>query len=239
MKASSLCLSTLALLLGLAACDDEQEPGDSGPQTQDSEPADSEPGDSEPPDTGPGDSDPPDETVLTNNPDGCPCEGLLMPSAGEEGQLAGIKLIPGQWPYRVDSVAYTLSGVADKKTGILCQSGLAHRIEVFKASSATPPAEPEQVTVIDVAEEAASERRVVVGALEKSLVLEEGEYLFVGVELPGAHPEVSCLVLCQEVVEYPDRNYWSNATEAPYDWTQLSTWGIPGNIALEASGGPS
>lgn len=68
------------------------------------------------------------------------------------------------------------------------------------------------------------------------LTLADGDHLFVAVELPGTYPDVACLSMCTDGLDYPDRNWWSNTTAAPYSWAQLADFGVPGNLAIIAYG---
>ena len=226
-------LSFAALLL-LTACGDKNTDEDDDTDIQDTD-TDLEDTDTDLEDT---DTDI-DDGSLNNNPNGCPCHGWLYPSPGEEGHLAAARLVPPSWPYEVSSLSYPLAGDSSDDTDIEvhCQNGLAHRVEVWAGTDATPAATPANVQVLQVlATDQQTNDRTVEVSLNTPLLLQEGEYLFVGIELTGGYPETACLLMCQEVQEFADRNYWSNATSAPYSWARLSSYGIPGNIELEAQG---
>jgi hypothetical protein len=110
-------------------------------------------------------------------------------------------------------------------------------VEVWASSDIKPAATPTDVQVMQVAATDHQENdQWVEVILNSPLRLEKGEYLFVGIEMAGSHPDVACMLMCLEVDEFADRNYWSNATSAPYSWAKLSTYAIPGNIVLEAYG---
>ena len=179
------------------------------------------------------DSSNPADDVLTNFPDPCKSWSAVMPLAGEEGQLAAARLTPTSWPYDVEKVVYQL--LHGETEGVECNAGRSHRVEIFAAVGPTPPTSPVDalVAVTEEAEVQDTERLVVVD-LEPPLTLEQGEDLFVAVELTGIYPDVGCLSMCVDGPTHDDRNWWSNATGEPYSWAELSGYGVQGNLVVVA-----
>ena len=69
-------------------------------------------------------------------------------------------------------------------------------------------------------------------------MLKTGEHIFIGVALDG---DKSGNMLCPGACEGPgitDRNYWSNATKAPYNWKTMKSFQVDVNYRFEAVGTP-
>ena len=181
------------------------------------------------------DSAEPVEDLLTNFPANCSSWSAVMPLAGEEGQLAAGRLTPPSWPFVVDRVVYSL--LHGSQDGVDCNAESSHRVELFTGTSPTPAASPAAPLIVAVEEdEVSGVERLVVVDLDPPLTVEQDEHLFVAVELVGTYPDVGCLSLCTDGQTYDDRNWWSNATAAPYSWAQLTDFGVPGNLVVVAYG---
>jgi hypothetical protein len=74
--------------------------------------------------------------------------------------------------------------------------------------------------------------------LTAPLELKQGEHLFVSIEMNlvqnSASKLVTCVVTCSENPQ-ADRNYWSNTTQPPYQWTTLSSVGRDQNLLVSAT----
>jgi len=165
---------------------------------------------------------------------------LLVPDPGEEGHLAAARLTPAVYPFQVLYVRYL---IGDGEAGSVdCDSTLAHQLTLYVSSDAAPPESPNPVysTTIPTADpsEIGHEGRVVKHDLTPPLILNEGEHLFVAIELAGVHPDVMCLPVNDEDPYEGDRNYWSTAVAAPYGWVQLDSFGLVGSIMVSAYGDP-
>ena len=67
------------------------------------------------------------------------------------------------------------------------------------------------------------------------LTLDNGEFLFVAVQMSGTWPDVSCLATCRTQPR-TDHDYWSNAVGTPYSWVPLTDFGIDANVMISALG---
>jgi len=180
------------------------------------------------------DSAEPSEDLLTNFPAKCTSWSAVMPLAGEEGQLAAARLSPPTWPFTIDRIVYSL--LHGEQGDVECNAGYSHRVELFTGTSPLPDATPTATVVVVPEEVVQSTERLVVMDLDPPLTLQQDEHLFVAVELVGVYPDVGCLSLCTDGQTYGDRNWWSNATAAPYSWAQLDSYGVPGNLVVVAYG---
>jgi hypothetical protein len=174
-----------------------------------------------------------DPNLLTNE---SPCMGPevpLAPSAGEEGHFSAARLTPSSYPFTVNKIRYYLAGDGS------CTNGIAHQVMVFRGSDVAPAATPTVDAIIDVPAEAetASDRTVELD-LQTPIQLTAGEHLFIAVEMAGdKNTVVLCTLTCMGN-GIADRNYWSNATAAPFPWGTLDSFGINVNYRFEAEGLP-
>ncbi len=76
--------------------------------------------------------------------------------------------------------------------------------------------------------------RVVTATLLTPITLTAGEHLFVAVELPVA--ETSCMAVCDGAPSNDDHDWWSNATDAPYNWATLGSFGLHVLARIGANG---
>jgi hypothetical protein len=70
--------------------------------------------------------------------------------------------------------------------------------------------------------------------LPTAVTIQNGEQLFVAVQFAGTFPNITCLVGRVNPPAVADRNYWSNAGAAPYQWVTGESVNIKGNIMIEA-----
>jgi hypothetical protein len=230
---------------------DTEEPGDSGEPGDTEEPGDTGDTDPDPVDTGelgetgePGDTDEPGDTAppettwveaeADNNASGCLSTNTVYPLSGEEGHLAAGRLTPPAWPFIVESVRYNLS---TRTSSVSCDAGLEHRVDLFVEAGTTPSASPTVAASYTVpaseTEDGSHELELV---LDTPIELAEGEHLYVGIEMTGEYPDgVLCLDTCTDDTT-SEANWWSNAAETPYDWAELSSWGISGDYRIVAAG---
>jgi hypothetical protein len=107
------------------------------------------------------------------------------------------------------------------------------------SSDTSPPAEPTPIAVLHSdADPTATLDRLVDHPLDEPIVLEEGQHLYVAVEMvrEAFTGNILCVSACDNEAAEADRNYWSNAATPPYSWATLSSFGINVNAELFALG---
>ncbi|MFH1130575.1 MAG: hypothetical protein V1754_04525 [Pseudomonadota bacterium] len=157
---------------------------------------------------------------------------VLAPDPSEIGHLAAVRLTPFYYPFTVASVSYSLNGSSGT-----CNTGVAHRVEVFVDTTVTPNANPTIAETINVpAGTSAPLSREVKLPLTTPIKLQKGEHIFIAVEMAGDITGLNiCLVACASAGPV-DRNYWSNATQAPYAWATMASRGTNVNFFIHAWG---
>ena len=180
-------------------------------------------------DAGPQDSGiPVGEVRVANRQGACGALRVLYPGPGELGHWAGVRLTPPAYPFEVRSVDADL--VTGRPTnGPDCVLNHEHRVGLWIIEGDVPEASP----VFD--------RTLVVvggGAIPAfdPLRLEAGQHLMVAVEMSGEGDTATCLHLCGSSRSEPNRNFWSNATAAPFSWAELSGFGITQNVEVSVIG---
>ncbi len=163
---------------------------------------------------------------------------LLAPDPGEEGLWAAARLSPPAYPFDISLVNYT---VGDGAAGeVMCSGTLAHQLALYVSSSTTPPENEAPTLSISVFELDPTlighMGRAVSEAIDPPLRLEQGEHLFVAVQLVGVHPDVLCVHVNDDDAYEGDRSYWSGNTAAPYGWVRLDSLGLPGSLLYTAYG---
>ena len=181
------------------------------------------------------------EVRVSNLPDQCTAEHVRSssPGAGEEGLVTVARLAPPSYPFMVESIGYALMNLTKSLDGYseaYCSSKHSHRVWVSKGTALDPGATPDVVESFDVSGGNSAEAiDWLEHQLSQPLILNEGEQLFVAVELTGTFPEVMCLARCADDTA-PQANYWSLDQQAPYGWVELSAAGADGDLAVTAYG---
>ena len=159
--------------------------------------------------------------------------GATIPNMGNEGHLAAVRLTPPSYPFEVTGVAYVIAHADGGK----CNGKVAHRLELYVETAAAPSNMPTIAAQIDVPASSAEPGnfRLIEQQLAAPITLNQGESLFVAVELAGTPAEHICIMNCEGTGD-DDRNYWSNATAAPYNWATLASFGNATNLRIGASG---
>jgi hypothetical protein len=158
--------------------------------------------------------------------------GPVLPD--EAGDLAAARITPPSYPFEVTSVSYKLTG----QTAV-CGTDIAHAVRVFAAPTAdAPPAEPADVQRIEVDGAATDERaRIVTLPLDTPIVLEDGEDLFVAIEMAANQALTVAVCLDGCAIQAEDRRqFWSTESEAPHSWATLYSYGIAQDYAIWATG---
>jgi hypothetical protein len=75
--------------------------------------------------------------------------------------------------------------------------------------------------------------RVVQQSLPTPIELAQDEHIFVALELPNV--DTSCVAVCANA-SFDDRDYWSGAVAAPYDWQTLASFGFHVSARIGANG---
>ncbi|APR88272.1 hypothetical protein A7982_13621 [Minicystis rosea] len=164
--------------------------------------------------------------AINNDPE-CINPTYAYPLPGNEGQLYAVRLTPPSYPYKVTDVHYELAGIGD------CDSSAPHRVEFSVGSGVAPSNTPNLVAKLDIPTgDAAASFRVVKKNLPSPIILQAGEQLFVAVSLTWG---TSCIAACHDAEE-ADRDYWSNATQAPYDWATLMSYGTDTHARIGVNG---
>ncbi|MBC8067787.1 MAG: hypothetical protein IAG13_05580, partial [Deltaproteobacteria bacterium] len=183
-----------------------------------------------------------DPNVLSNTPSACFMQQVVGPILPDEAShLAAATLTPTAYPYEVTSVGYVVIGAP---TDSLCNSTLAHRVDVYVIEGSEPPADPTADAVSELsisvdADAAATDYRTVLLDLETPIVLEDGQSLVVAVELaPDDEVATSiCIESCLDTGGVAGLDWWSNADEAPYAWADMvAVFGYSSNFTTYATG---
>ncbi|MGF1465631.1 MAG: hypothetical protein ACFCGT_05820 [Sandaracinaceae bacterium] len=73
------------------------------------------------------------------------CDATARTEWGPDGLTVVARLVPPSWPFRVDSVRYTVGGDPED-----CDPSLPQTVRVFASREERPPAAPDEVEVIEV-----------------------------------------------------------------------------------------
>jgi hypothetical protein len=159
----------------------------------------------------------------------------VSPGPTEDGHLAAARLTPKSYPFTVTQIRYALLPAVPS---VKCDTGLAHRVEVFVAKAKAPPASPTVTHTLQNPKVVnGSVIRVITHDLIPPLTLQQGDELFVSVELRYASASsFSCLRSCWLPTAPTERDYWSNAKTAPYPWVKLSSFGVTAFYSTQALG---
>jgi hypothetical protein len=155
----------------------------------------------------------------------------VIPGTTENGHLSTVRLTPPGYPFTVTSVRYLLMRPATTPPFNECATGIDHKVLVWAGSNVTPAATPANVQTFTSANvpDGISDR-VIEHKLSTPLVLNQGEHVFIAVEMryePGAGPlpaRRTCLRACWFPSVAADRDYWSNSASTPYPWVTLQSF---------------
>ncbi len=158
------------------------------------------------------------DIVSNTNVDGCVVGAIVAPVLPDEaGHVAAGKLSPQRYPFAVGTIGYKLSVTSS------CTATIDHRVDVYVTSSDSIEEEPTVVATFTVpasAEDSNNPFFVNELVLDSPIVLQSGEHLVVAVEQAADTTSRStCLAACLGGTS--GVNFWSNATQAPFAWTDL------------------
>lgn len=145
---------------------------------------------------------------------------------GEEGFYAAASLTPST-DFVVASVRYMLWN-GDPGNGQPCEVGAPHRVRIFADDDATPDTDPFIIEefIVDLDDPSIEEDAPI--TLTQNLTvpyqLDAGDRLFVAVELVEDGVQAICPTMCHSAYT-PNTNWWSNATDPPYAWVTMESFG--------------
>lgn len=167
--------------------------------------------------------------TLSNNDASCEVTSISA-ADGEGSHLGAARLTPPAYPFTVSRIKYGLSPSDD-----ICNAGLEHRVDVFVGSAAVPPETPDVLVSATTPATDTPPDRIELD-VSPPVTLEQGEHLFVAIEMVADGAERLCVVTCSGPAAAEDRNYWSNATAPPYPWATLASFDLDFNYDITAEG---
>ena len=166
------------------------------------------------------------QLVRLGNFDQCKDRNDIAPDEGEDQHYYAVRLTAPKFPWVFKGVQYNLrnrppSGGA-KWT---CSSEFDHEVKVWKQASsvpdATPPAETQTIKVAAVPNK--EQYPFYDLPLPKAITVNEGESLYVAVQMGGTVPKTTCIATCKVSEEVPGRIFWSYASAPPFAWEEFKT----------------
>lgn len=147
--------------------------------------------------------------------------GLLdrwHPDPGEEGQFSAVRFTPAL-DFSVREI--TFSAPNSTKSGIHCTVSDDRIVNLYVSSELVPPnnAQPDLSLIIPGQPGAVDPVVLFEILLDEPLLVQKGESLFVAIEHPGAWPDIGCLTISTADTERVESEFWSYATDVPFDWT--------------------
>lgn len=170
------------------------------------------------------------------------CENArrIYPALPDEvGHWALERLTPTDTPTLVDGVVYQLFGV-DEKEGPFCRSGVPHRAFAVVTPDGAPPDSPSTADGYRTFEISLPESPLEAADVpfDPPMILNDGDALFVGVEMTAEADTSLCIAACRPLGGgLRNRSYWSNATAEPYPWGDLvADFDLAENFTIRAYG---
>lgn len=150
----------------------------------------------------------PDDIGITNR---------VSPFEGEEGHFTAVRFTPSRG-FGVQKVSY-VAPVSDL-FGVNCTVSDDRLVELYVTTELTPPKDelPVASVLVPGIANAPSGDATFDVLLPDTIWVSEGETLFVAIEMPGQYPDVGCLRTAKAGADAIEDEYWSFATEAPFDW---------------------
>ncbi len=178
-----------------------------------------------------GDSSSEPPIVLLSNENPCKIGKIgIIPDEGEAGHYYAVRLTPKTYPFTAFRIRYSLWHNPTN----LCDSTLAHKVLVFVGTQTKPEATPTIKDTLNIPKAPLpSAERLVEQDLTTPLTLQQGEHLFIAVEMAGDTQKGTVCVISCEGKGLQDTNYWSGASAPPYTWTSMVD---QGNGSMEALG---
>ncbi len=179
----------------------------------------------------------PDPVVVTNY--GPECVDVRSAGAGptEQGLRAAGRLTPSVGPFRVDQLR--IQAVGKEDLGVGCDATTPFKVELYRGTTELPAETPEIVQTLDVAITQTDGDPLHGFRLDLAtpIVLAAGESLFVAVQMNRVGDKSVCVSMCKSP-STAGTDFWSMATEPPYQWAHLGDVDVNGvnNLDIELVG---
>lgn len=157
------------------------------------------------------------------------------PLEGEEGQYSAVRFTP-QKGMGVQEVSFTAPN--STTAGVTCSVAEDRIVNLYVTDQTTPSntATPD-VSVIVPGQPGASDPLVVFDVLlPQALWVPAGHSVFVAIEHPGTWPSVGCLSITGAAADDKEREFWSFATDVPFDWTGWEDLGFTDKPLVSIAG---
>ena len=178
-------------------------------------------------DTTPDGPEPGPFEVKLGDPEGCaPSVAIKPESAADIDTWIGGRLTPPAYPAKIDEVVVGFDG------RVPCSITVPSAIRIG-VGGAEPPADPEILRYAEVEASGSNGPGVVFTVpLDGVRNVEDGEHVWVYIEVKGSMDQMRCLTLCQDI-DNSDVCYWSGTSDPPYQWRNID--GV-GQLALAMRG---
>lgn len=167
------------------------------------------------------------QITLSNLPEECETAGLLAPALpAEAGHYVATILTPNVYPFAVEGIRYVLLRNDEFAS---CDGGVAHRVLLFALDADGPLPENPAATGLgyrqyDVpAAPDALEGRQVEVTVPIPLILTEGQRVAVAIQFAVDGARHICVGTCELDGPQAGLDWWSNASEVPFQWQDLVT----------------
>jgi hypothetical protein len=185
------------------------------------------------------------EVELSNVPNEADCPaamqyGIAPILPGEAGHYATTRLVPPSYPFEVTRIGYWLAtpaGVAQ-----CADQSLPHQVQIYVSDGAEPSNTPSTdgtlVDTLDVAGGAEAAHAVEV-PLTSPITLQEGESIFIAVQMVGSGAQSICIGACGATAAIGGVDFWSNAANEPFTYLDMiDDFGFTYNFSTRAFGTP-
>jgi hypothetical protein len=178
-------------------------------------------------DTSPDGPEPGPFEVMLGDPEGCaPSIALKPETSADLDTWIGGRLTPPAYPARVDSIKVGFDG------RVPCSITVPSVVRAA-IGGAEPPESPTPAVYAEI-EASGSNGPGVVYTLEVGgeQILQQGQHLYVYVQVQGTAEQMRCLTLCQDI-DKSDQCFWSGSSAPPFDWRNIDQ---VGQLALSMKG---
>jgi hypothetical protein len=161
---------------------------------------------------------------------------VIQPYPEEHQHWGASRLTPSEYPFEVDAIQIELEHTPDT-TG--CRANSPRTVRVLKATGATPPATPSSAPGVQTYN--LTGRADVIGwfirkQLDTPITLNEGESLFVIVQVEASSSGKTCFKSCADGFQ-EEHNWWSNRSIEPFPaWGDIgeAPFNLRQNYLIEA-----